>query len=216
MREAVVLVHGLWSNGIDLWRIRGCLKRAGYECHVFNYHVWGRPPAKIAQALNRFVQRIDAPAVHFVGHSFGGVVILHLFDQFSIKKNGRIVLMATPVNGSAVGRRLARRPIANWILGRSSERGLGGDVPEWKGEQDIGVIAGTVQWGMGMIMGGQKELPHDGTVALSEARLKGATDFIALPVSHSGMLMSSLAAEQVVAFLREGGFDSNPVKDAAV
>jgi len=208
MKEAVVLVHGIWSNGIDLWRMRQHLSNTGYECHMFNYHVWGKPPADIAPRLNDFANTIEAPVVHFVAHSFGGIVLLHMFDQFPFNKKGRIVLMAAPVNGSAVGRRLARLPMARWMLGNSPEQGLSGNVPEWKGWQDIGVIAGTFPLGMGMVAGGPKP-PHDGTVAVSEAQLKGATDFIAMPVSHSGMLISAAVAEQVITFLRAGKFQDD-------
>jgi pimeloyl-ACP methyl ester carboxylesterase len=210
MREAVVLVHGIWSNGIDLWRLRQRLSRAGYDCYMFNYHVWGKVPAKTARKLNDFVDRIEAPVVHFVGHSFGGIVILHMFDQFPFTKDGRIVLLACPVQGSAVGKRLARSPVTRWVLGQSPERGLAGDVPEWKGWQDIGIIAGTFPMGMGMVAGGP-EAPHDGTVSVSETQLKGATDFITLPVSHSGMLLSTPVAEQVITFLRAGKFDEDTV-----
>jgi len=210
MKEVVVLVHGIWSNGIDFWRMRQHLSNAGYECRVFNFHVWGKPPAVIAQRMNDFVNTIDAPVVHFVAHSFGGIVLLHLFDQFPFNKKGRIVLMGAPVNGSSVGQRLARLPMARWMLGNSPEQGLAGDVPAWKGWQDIGVIAGTFPLGMGMVAGGPKP-PHDGTVAVSETRLKGATDFIAMPVSHSGMLMSAAVAEQVITFLRAGKFEDDTV-----
>lgn len=208
MKEAVVLVHGIWSNGLDFWRLRQNLTRAGYECHVFNYHVWGKSPAKTARKLNEFVERIDAPVIHFVGHSLGGIILLHMFDQFPFDNQGRIVLLASPVNGSTAGKRLARTAFTRWMLGRSMERGMDGDVPKWKGWQDIGVIAGTFPMGTGMIFGGL-EAPHDGTVTVREAQLEGATDFVALPVSHSGMLMSSLVAMQVITFLRAGKFEED-------
>jgi pimeloyl-ACP methyl ester carboxylesterase len=208
MKEAVVLVHGVLSNGMDFWRLRLSLRRAGYECHVFNYHVWRKSPEKTASKLHELAERIDAPVIHFIGHSFGGIILLHMFDQFPFTRQGRIVLLASPVNGSAVGKRLARTPVTRWMLGRNPERGLAGGVPKWKGWQDIGVIAGTFPMGVGMVVGGL-EVPHDGTVAVSETQLEGATDFIALPVSHSGMLMSSSVARQTITFLRAGKFEED-------
>jgi len=208
MREAVVLVHGIWSNGLDFWRLRHSLTRAGYECHVFNYHVWGKSPANTAARLHEFTEKIDAPVVHFVGHSFGGIILLHMFDQFPFTRQGRIVLLAAPVNGSVAGRRLARTALTRWMLGKSLEKGVDGDVPKWKGWQDIGVIAGTFPMGTGMIFGGL-DVPHDGTVSVCETQLTGATDFITLPVSHIGMLMSASVARQVITFLRAGKFDED-------
>ncbi len=223
MKEAVVLVHGIWSNGIDLWRLRYHLKHAGYECHLFNYHIWQAPPAELATRLHDKVSAIDADIVHFVGHSFGGIILMHLFNQYPFDtrktnagKDGRIVLMGCPVNGSAVGKRLSKTAATRWALGRSIDGGLYGDVPEWRGWQDIGIIAGTMPLGMGLLAGGP-QLPHDGTVSLKETRLQRATDFIALPVSHSGMLLSNEVANNVITFLRSGSFDDDtrtPLLDA--
>ena len=49
MKEAVVLVHGIWSNGVDCWRLKQQLTRAGYECHLFAYHIcdWKTPTVDI-------------------------------------------------------------------------------------------------------------------------------------------------------------------------
>ena len=223
MKEAGVLVHGIWSNGIDMWRLRSLLKQAGFECHVFNYHIWQAPPSELARKLHEKVEGVDADVIHFVGHSFGGIILMHLFDQFptctrkgDVRKDGRIVLLGCPVNGSAVGRRLSRTPATRWALGHSVDGGLSGDVPGWRGWQDIGVIAGTMPLGMGLLAGGP-ELPHDGTVSLEETRLKGATDAIDLPVSHSGLLLSQEVASNVITFLRSGRFDDDtrtPILDA--
>ena len=205
MREAVILVHGIWSNGMDMWRLRQHLSRAGYECHTFKYQVWGKPPSVIAERLHRYVDTMDSPVVHFAGHSFGGIILLHMFHQFPFARDGRIVLMGAPVNGSVVGKRLCKAPITRWTLGKSVEQGILGDAPKWKGWQDIGIIAGTFPLGAGLVAGGL-DTPHDGTVSVDETRLKGATDFITLPVSHTGMLMSTRVATQVITFFRSGKF----------
>jgi len=217
MREAIVLVHGLWSVGsVDLLKLRKHFTKAGYECHSFNYHVWGKPPADIAVKLHEFIEKIDAPIIHIVAHSFGGIITMHLFDQFPFAKKGRVVLMASPVNGSAVGKRIRANPMTRWMLGQSHVNGLSGDVPQWKGWQDVGVIAGDIPIGIGLITGGP-DLPHDGTVSVEETELKGAADSIIMRVSHSGMLMSTPVAQQVVIFLRTGQFDQEtvtPILDA--
>ena len=217
MREAVVLVHGLWSvAGVDLLRLRNRLSNAGYECRMFNYHVWGKPPSEIAVKLNELIESIDAPVVHIVAHSFGGIITMHLFDQFPFNKKGRIVLLASPVNGSAVGKRINANPMTRWMLGQSHENGLSGDVPEWKGFQDIGVITGNIPIGMGLVAGGPK-LPHDGTVSVEETELKGATDSIIVHESHLSILMSGHVAMQVIVFLQTGKFDqetTTPLFDA--
>ncbi len=218
MREAIVLVHGVWSIGFDLLRLRHRLTMAGYDCYVFNYHIWGKPPAKIARRLHTFVETIDAPVVHFVAHSFGGIVLLHMYDQFLCVSKGRIVLMGSPVNGSAVGQRIIENPVTRWMLGQSYINGLSGDVPVWKGWQDIGVIAGDFPVGLGLVAG-SLSTPHDGIVSVEETELKGATDAIIMPVSHLGMLISKTVSKQIVIFLRTGKFDqetTTPILDVGL
>lgn len=211
MREAIVLVHGLWSvAGVDLLRLRNRLSNAGYECHMFNYHVWGKPPSEIASKLAKFIKKIDAPVVHIVAHSFGGIISLHLLDQFSFIIKGRIVLLASPVNGSAVGKRMNAHPMTRWMLGQSHVNGLTGEVPAWKGWQDIGIIAGNIPIGLGLVTGGP-DLPHDGTVSVEETELKGASDAIIVRESHLSILMSGSVATQVVVFLQTGAFDQDTI-----
>lgn len=211
MREAVVLVHGLWSvAGVDLLRLRNRLSKANYECHLFNYHIWGKPPAEIAVKLHEFIEQVDAPTIHIVAHSFGGIITLHMFDQFPFTRQGRVVLLASPVNGSAVAKRIRANPMTRWMLGQSHVNGLSGEVPEWKNWRDIGVIAGNFPVGIGLVAGGA-ELPHDGTVSVEETELKGATDAIIMRESHLSILMSKQVARQVIVFLQTGKFDQDTV-----
>ena len=217
MKEAVVLVHGLWTNGMEMWRLRQQLSSAGYDCYLFRYSSMRSTAEENAQRLNDFAKSLSAPVVHFVCHSLGGLVLLHLFDRYPTQKPGRIVLLGTPVNGSAVAQRLYKIRLTRWLLGRSVEQGLLGDRPNWFNWRDLGIIAGTLPIGAGILLGGLST-PNDGTVSVDEAILSGATDFITLPVSHTGLLYSEKVAVQVVTFLRAGKFGdeaSNLLLDAA-
>jgi len=204
MKEAVILVHGLWTNGLEMWRLRQQLTDAGYDCYLFRYSSMRTTPEENAKRLNDYAKSLSAPIVHFVCHSLGGLVVLHLFDQCPTQKPGRIVLLGTPVNGSAVAQRLYKNILTRWLLGRSGE-GLLGERPNWFNWRDLGIIAGTLPIGAGILLGGLSG-PNDGTVAVDEAVLSGATDFITLPVSHTGLLYSEQVATQVVTFLRAGKF----------
>jgi hypothetical protein len=50
----------------------------------------------------------------------------------------------------------------------------------------------------------------DGTVAVSETRMPGATDHMTLPVSHTGLLMSARVAREAGAFITHGRFGLAP------
>lgn len=205
MKEAVILVHGLWSNGAEMWRLNQRLTQAGYDCHRFKYPCIKQSPEENADCLYDFVQTLDTKVIHFVCHSLGGLVLLHLFDRHVIRQAGRVVLLGSPVNGSEVARRLYCSRFTRWSLGKSVTGGLLGDSPAWMKWRDIGVIAGTLPLGVGLIVGGPG-LPHDGTVSVEETRLPCATDFLTYPVSHRFLLYSEEVAIQVVTFLRAGKF----------
>ncbi|MCW9013241.1 MAG: alpha/beta fold hydrolase [Gammaproteobacteria bacterium] len=205
MREAVVLVHGIWMNGAEMWRLRQRLRQAGFDCYQFKYASFKKSPEENAELLNSFVQSIDARVIHFVCHSLGGIVLLHLFDKHLQSKPGRIVFLGSPVNGSEVARRLYSTRFTRWSLGRSVDRGLLGGRPAWMKWRDLGIIAGTLPLGLGLIVGGP-DWPHDGTVSVEETYLGGATDHLTLPVSHFGLLYSEEVAIQIVTFLRAGKF----------
>jgi pimeloyl-ACP methyl ester carboxylesterase len=205
--ETVVLVHGLWMVGIDMWLLRYRLQRCGFATRVFSYATVRRSPAENARKLQRFLAKIDSETVHFVTHSLGGLVIRHLFHEFPEQKPGRIVTLAPPHQGSAVARRLSRSSWGRLILGKSLQSGLLGDVPAWRAPHELGVIAGNVQLGMGRFAGGLTR-PNDGTVEVSETALDGMTEQVILPATHISLLFSRQSARQVCAFLKTGHFIS--------
>ncbi|VAW57834.1 hypothetical protein MNBD_GAMMA07-2724 [hydrothermal vent metagenome] len=205
MKEAVILIHGIWMNGTEMFRLRQRLTDAGYECHLFRYPTLKASPEENAESLYELTHSIDAHVVHFVCHSLGGLVMLHLFDKHVVEKKGRVVFLGVPVNGSQVARRLSSSVLTRWAVGKSIEHGLLGDRPVWKKWRDLGVISGSLPIGVGLVVGGPP-LPHDGTVSVEETYLGGATDYITLPVSHFGLLYSEYASNQVITFLRAGKF----------
>ncbi len=205
MREVVVLIHGLWKTGSDMWRVRQQLEKNGYDCCKFKYQSLASSPEENARRLHQLVSSIDSPVIHFVCHSLGGVVLLKYFDLHPSLTRGRVVLLGSPINGSQVALRLSKHWYSRWLIGRSANDGLLGSQPTWNSWRDIGIIAGTVPIGVGMLSG-RLSLPHDGTVSVSETVLHGATDFITLPVTHTGLLYSSKVSQQIITFLRSGKF----------
>lgn len=203
-KEAVVLVHGLWVNGLDMSLLRHRLQKQ-YACHQFSYSSVFHAPAENAEKLNEFTANIDADTIHFVGHSLGGLVIRHLFHHHPQQKPGRIVTLGTPHNQSRSAARLSRFLPTRIMLGKSIDNGLLGGLPNWSAQRELGSIAGTLRFGLGILIPGLPE-PNDGTVAVEETRLQGMGDHLILRLSHFGLLLSASASTAVVQFLQHGKF----------
>ena len=204
--EAIVLVHGLYVHsdwGMAVLRYR--LASMGFAAFRFSYPSVGASPEHNARCLGRFLERIQAPTIHLVGHSLGGLVIRHLFHLSRELRPGRVVTLATPHQGSSVAARLAKTSAGLFALGKSLDHGLRGDAPAWTGARELGVIAGSRSLGLGRMVATLNGL-NDGTVAVSEASLPNATDLVILPFTHFGMLFSAIVARQVGQFLRSGRF----------
>lgn len=204
--EATILVHGLWWGRVSMLPLARRLEQGDKTILRFGYPTVRRQLDRNAVRLAEFAAGIDADRLNLVGHSLGGLVILHmLVGNHKPLPPGRVVLMGSPVNGSSVARRLAQMRLLRALMGRASET-LEHGVGTVSVDRSIGVIAGTSMAGAGRVIS-RLDRPHDGTVAVSETRLEGASDQIELAVSHTGMLFSRLVADQVAVFLAGGAFD---------
>lgn len=212
MREAVVTLHGLWMTGLEMTLLRQRLSGCGYSVYPFAYPSLRRGPRTNAMALRRFVDSVDADVVHFVAHSLGGIVVLHLFDQAPLQRPGRTVFLGTPLTGSRAARRVGAWPLmGRLLLGASLAGGLRGDVPAWHAGRELGMVAGTGNtFGVGRFFGGPLPRPHDGTVALDETQAPYVNRRLEVPCSHFGLLFRADVADAVCRFLRDGDFAPRP------
>ncbi|MCG8464540.1 MAG: alpha/beta hydrolase [Xanthomonadales bacterium] len=201
-KGVVVLVHGLWYRAAGMKLLASRLRRRGYRVVSFDYpSVFGQISEQ-TQALRRCIEREQCP-VFLVGHSMGGLLILRALNEFTQLQVPRAVLLGSPVRGSGVARRLAKRWWSQWIVGANADLlGQGARAPK---STQVGVLAGNRNVGVGRVLGGVGG-HGDGTVSVGETRLAGAQDEIILPVTHTGMVMSAMVARQVDAFLQQGCF----------
>jgi pimeloyl-ACP methyl ester carboxylesterase len=203
----VVYVHGLWmSGGESLFLRRRLANEFGLQVHPFRYSAALSTMGEITARLQSFVESLAAPEVHFVGHSLGGLVIYRLFERFPQQPPGRTVFMGTPSVASRVAEQAAHIRLVASLMGQPvADELLQPHERRWTVDRPLGIIAGTQPIGVGQILV-QFEEESDGTVAVSETRLPGATDHLVLPVSHLGMLVSPRVAREIGTFLQEGRF----------
>ena len=204
---AVVYVHGLWMPGEESLVLKTRLSREfGLALHAFRYSAATTAMNLISERLAEFVHALASPEVHFVGHSLGGLVIYRFLERFPDQPPGRVVFLGTPSVASRAAEHAARfAPIAH-LMGQSvAEELLQPRERRWSQPRALGIVAGTQPLGLGQLLAHFRE-PNDGTVAVSETRMPGATDHISLPVSHLGMLVSARVAHETGRFLTYGHF----------
>lgn len=181
------------------------LARAGFSTRRFSYPTVTQDLRENAEDLARFVRTLDAATVHFVGHSLGGLVIRALFSYSPPRQPGRVVTLVTPHSGSYVATVLSRYHWGRAILGKSMAGLLRGELAGARMVREVGVIQGTLPVGLGRLLPGLPR-PNDGVCSLADMHFPGATDTLTLRVAHTGMLLSSQAADQAGHFLRTGRF----------
>lgn len=206
--EHIIYVHGLWMNGADGLVLRRRLARdSGMKTHAFHYRSVASSMSDIAARLGEFARGLRAERLHFVGHSLGGLVIYRTLEHVTDLPPGRVVFLGTPAVASRAALGAAERlASASKLLGRCvAEELLTEQSRCWEIDRQLGIIAGTRRVGLGHLFT-TLDGDNDGTVAVSETRLPGATDFITLPVGHMGLLMSVRVTREVCRFLEEGRF----------
>ncbi len=203
----VIFIHGLWMPGREShWFRQRLQSQFGFNPALFSYRSRLETLESVVDALNRAIDDLHSECVHIVGHSLGGVLAVKLFDQFPVQPQGRVVLLGSPVQGSAAARRLSAVQAGQRMLGTIANQELATmREPAWRQPRELGVIAGTRPVGLGRVITRFNEA-NDGTVSVRETEIVGATDRIQLPVSHFGMLLSARVVEQTARFLRDGHF----------
>jgi pimeloyl-ACP methyl ester carboxylesterase len=203
--DAVVLVHGLWTNRAVMLYLARRLGRHGFRTRSVGYLSAMRSLDDNAARVAREIAELEAQRIHLVAHSYGGVVCLRSLERRRDPRVKRVVLLGSPIAGSGAGRQFAQSRWKARLLGAT--RAVWPDMPRLDIPPGVeaGSIAGTWRLGLGRFFT-RLPAPNDGVVAVDETRHPGLADHVVLPVAHSQMLVSPTVARQVEAFLATGRF----------
>ncbi|MBX2883329.1 MAG: alpha/beta fold hydrolase [Granulosicoccus sp.] len=203
--EITVLVHGLWMHGAVMRAMGRMLEAHGFRTYSLSYDFLNRSPEENAQQLYRKIGELGARRVNLVGHSLGGIVVLHLLHQYPHDGIGKIVLIGSPVRGSSVARRVYQNRALRGFLGRSVEKGLLGGAPKFDANLPLGIITGSGGLALTALLY-PAGAESDGVVLQSETLIDQAMDRITIEKSHSTLIFSRRCAELVANFLTYGRF----------
>jgi pimeloyl-ACP methyl ester carboxylesterase len=191
------------------------LKNAGFHVVSFGYPSTSEPMEALVDRLQAELVGCcgsEAETVHFVTHSMGGVLVRSYLSQQPEAHRGRVVMLSPPSQGSELVDAFADSPLLRSLLGPAGSK-LGTD------SAGIPSQLGPVRFGLGIVTGDRSlnplgswliPGPDDGKVGVDRAMVDGATDFMVVPATHTFIMNRRDVAEQVVHFLREGRFSSEP------
>ncbi|TXD35302.1 hypothetical protein FRC96_11545 [Lujinxingia vulgaris] len=194
--ELVVLVHGLGRTELSMIPLRLMLEDAGYEVLNWGYSSFCCRLETIGQELASELEAIESPRparIHFIGHSFGNIIIRWMLANAPPTEPGRVVMLAPPNQGSTTADRWA--PYFGWLLAPLDDlvtdpTGAAASLPPIT-EREVGIVAGE----------------YDGKVSIEETRLKGAEDHTVVPATHTFIMNDGETREQILRFLEVGAFE---------
>lgn len=210
--EAIILLHGLARTGRSMNKAAKRLAFYGYQVINVDYPSRSAEISILAQKyIAQAVKQCDVKGVkkiHFLTHSMGGILLRHYLASQSIDKQGRVVMLAPPNQGSEVVDKLGSWRLFYYLNGPAGlQLGTGNNsVPNRLGPVnfELGVIAGskTVNLVLSRLIPGV----NDGKVSVSRAQVAGMKDFIVMPVSHPFIMRSEAVIEQALHFIQQGSF----------
>lgn len=213
-RELVILLHGIGQSRMRMAFVNYRLKRAGYKTLNLSYPSLRRDITSCADfVLERILQRMppEIDKIHFMAHSMGCLVTLHILATGTLEKAARAVFIAPPYRGSEVADFLQNVKFYKFMFGPAGAQlttqyrsNITYALPA---SIEIGVIAGSRAYEHPFFLKVMKKTGvHDGLVSLESTRIPEIKDHITLRLSHSFLLEKSAA--QTVHFLEHGRFIS--------
>ncbi len=210
--EHIIFIHGIWSSRASFVQLASRVRKHGYKVHYFDYRSVTRSPEENAAKLNDFIEDIDADQIHLVGHSLGGLVLKHFMHHYSQPAIDKVIMLATPINGSEIAKTLNENDASRLVLGRAVENALLGGAPNWPQGRPLAMVAGKRGVGIGNVILGLKDDDFaefsDGVVRLEETMSHEVTDHCVIDESHTMMLFSKSVAKAVLTYLRDGQFEA--------
>jgi pimeloyl-ACP methyl ester carboxylesterase len=209
------LLHGIARTALSFRKMQAALHTAGFATLNLDYASRRHPLETLAgyihPAIEHFAAHI-AGALHFVGHSMGGLLTRVYIAKHRPQRLGRVVMLGTPNGGSEIADRYRNFAAYRAFFGPAGQQ-LG-----TQRDAAVAAILPPVDYPVGIIAGDRSiyplasallPKPHDGRVSVENTKLEGMADHVVIHGSHPFLMRNARAIEATIAFLRDGQFARN-------
>ncbi|WP_157966439.1 alpha/beta fold hydrolase [Oceanibium sediminis] len=204
----MILLHGLGRTPVSFWRMHLALRRDGFHSLPIGYPTRRRgPPHQLASVLVEKLPRRGR--LHFVGHSLGGLLALHLVATLPDSRRGRVVQLGTPNLGSEMAKRV--RPLEP-LFGPVLEALEPHNSPLSSPVEILSIAGSAAPEALSRVTG--LKGPNDGVVSVESAHAAARPENrLTLPVMHTLMTMDSRVIDATIDFLVHGKLDPKRVAE---
>jgi pimeloyl-ACP methyl ester carboxylesterase len=198
--ECVFAVHGFLGSSFEFIPLKARLQSAGYDVKLWGHGSVLRSTEEyaglLAEAVQREMRTGDYSKIHFLGHSMGGVIVRGALQKMEggvrAERRGRVVLLATPNQGS---------PVASFFTSS-----LGAIIPAVVDLSEAessyaNSLQGDYGWETGTVW-----TPYDHLVPEKSAKMNGSKDAARVDGLHSSILFKKELADKILCFLSNGSF----------
>ncbi len=210
----IILIHGYNKDHRDMFPLGKYLEDEGFLVEYLNLPLTFTNLDVSINMLKKVLSDIRSSGVNqkdeivLIGHSLGGIVIRGaLADKRMRRIVDRVVLIASPNNGSKLVRRLDRVfPFFKYIFKplKSLTKANFKNLRLYTGKEvEIATIAGSEPE---LFLGRFLDDMSDGRIDLKEALLKKTKDSLTIPLNHKEIHKREGTARYIINFIKTGNF----------
>ena len=214
MSKDVILIHGLYLNGLSMVYIGKYLQSKGISVYYFEYNSINYDEDIILNSLHSLVNMIKTKKpkseISLLGFSMGGLIARNYVQTKDENQLiTKIITVGTPHKSSTLAKQIQKTKM-NFILGTSGNAGLVTQLTSFTKQIPFGCIAGDSVMGLGLNTAlkffNKPNRPNDGLVFVDEAIIDNATDSKIVKKSHKMMLFSNKINELCFNFIEKSKF----------